>query len=368
MGLPLPRRILVFRALQLGDLLCATPAFRALRAALPEAEIVLVGLPWARTFAARYAHYLDGFREFPGYPGLPESAVQVGRLPDFLAGLQAERFDLAIQMHGSGRITNPLVALFGARSLAGFYAPGDFCPDPERSLAWPANVPEVWRLLRLLEFLGVPLCGEELDFPLTAADLQAARALERRHGLEPGRFVCIHPGARAACRRWPPECFAAVADALAARGWQIVTTGSAGERELTQAVARTMSVPITDLAGQTDLGSLAGLLHDGRLLVCNDTGVSHLAAALRVPSVVVLHRLSEIEAWLPRDHLRHRPVAGVAGVAPAAVIAQAEDLLRMEGNGSLAESAAGDRPIALASRDRPDPKEEYHDSCVRFVS
>jgi ADP-heptose:LPS heptosyltransferase len=75
---------------------------------------------------------------------------------------------------------------------------------------------------------------------------------------------------------------------------------------------------------------VAALLHGARLLVCNDTGVSHLAAALRVPSVVVLPRRSELESWPPLDHVRHRVVSGVVGVGPAAVIAQAEDLLKDE--------------------------------------
>jgi ADP-heptose:LPS heptosyltransferase len=301
-----PERIAILRALQLGDLLCAVPAWRALRAAFPAAVITLIGLPWARAFVERFAHLLDRFVEFPGYPGLPERAVDLRAVPPFLERLQAEPFDLVLQMHGSGSLVNPLMMLFGAERAAGFYEPGRFCPDPDLFIPYPDGVHEIRRHLALMAHLGLPPRGEHLEFPLTAADRAELEALGL--GLRPGRYVVVHPGARAAERRWPPRHFARLADEAARAGYAVALTGTAEERPLTAAVAAAMRGPAVDLAGATRLGAAAALIQRARLLIANDTGVSHVAAALGTPSLIVATH-AEHERWAPLDARRHRVFA-----------------------------------------------------------
>ena len=313
---PLPDRVVVLRALHLGDLLCGVPAFRALRAALPHAEVTLIGLPWARSFAERFDRYLDGYLEFPGFPGLPEREPDVRRIVSFLDTAQTRRFDLALQMHGSGAQTNQFVALLGARMSAGYFPPGGWCPDPDRYLPYPSQLPEVRRHLSLLGFLGIPAAGEDLEFPLTAEDRASLERVDEAASVRNGAYVCVHPGARATDRRWAPERFAEIGDRLAARGLRVVVTGTAEEADVTAAVTRAMRAPAVDLAGRTDLGALAVLVSGARLVVCNDTGISHLAAALRVPSVVVFSA-SETARWAPLDRNRHRAVSASAGVERA---------------------------------------------------
>ncbi|MBD1870521.1 glycosyltransferase family 9 protein [Cyanobacteria bacterium FACHB-471] len=303
-----PQRIVVVRSLPgLGDLLCAVPAFRALRAALPQAHITLVGLPLAQSFVQRFSHYLDEWLEFPGYPGIPEVTLSPQRLTSFLTEVQQTRFDLALQMHGSGIYTNPFTVLLGAQVSAGFFIPGQYRPDPEYFLPYPEGEPEIRRNLQLITALGIPAQGEELEFPIWESDWQDFWAIATTHDLQPGSYICIHPGASISSRRWEPAQFATVADALAAQGFQIVLTGTAAEVELTQAVATAMNSPCVDLAGKTSLGAIAALLKQAQLLICNDTGISHLAAALQVKSVVIFSA-SDPNRWAPLNRHLHRIV------------------------------------------------------------
>lgn len=315
--LPKPRNVALFRALQLGDLLCAIPAFRALRLAWPAARITLVGLPWARDFVRRYP-YFDDFAEFPGFPGLPERVPDLGRLPGFFAAMQAERFDLAIQMHGSGGLTNPLLAALGARWTAGFTTPDGWRPQAGDFIPWPEGLPEIRRLLALAIRLGVPPRGEALELPLLPEERSAFASLRAGLPVGAGGYACIHPGARLPSRRWPPERFAEVGDALAAAGLAIVLTGTAGEARLLAAVGAAMRAPAIDLGGRTgSLGILAALVGDARLVVCNDTGISHVAAAMGTPSVVISSG-GDAERWRPLDRRRHRLLWHPASCRPCA--------------------------------------------------
>jgi ADP-heptose:LPS heptosyltransferase len=324
-----PKSIVVLRALQLGDLLCSIPAFRALKEALPDSNVTLIGLPWSKEFVQRFSHYLDGFIELPGYPGLPETRPDVARIPGFLSEIQRTSFDLALQLHGSGQLTNPLIALLGAKRTAGFYIPEQYCPDESLFYPYPVHAHEIHTHLEFMEFLGAPSRGDELEFPITPDDLSEFEDLKTAHKLTPGEYICVHPGSRAVERRWPGEKFAAAADMLSERDIQVVLTGSENEVPLVSAVAAKMKQPVINLAGQTSLGSLGALIDQARLVVCNDTGVSHVAAALKTPSVV-LFTSSDPNRWAPLDSSRHRMIAWASAATPQMVIDEVDALLEEE--------------------------------------
>ncbi|HZW21138.1 glycosyltransferase family 9 protein [Noviherbaspirillum sp.] len=321
-------RLVVFRALQVGDMLCAVPALRALRATLPKARITLAGLPWAAQFASRYRNYIDDFAVFPGHPAFPEQPAREAELEAFYEDMRSRQFDLALQLHGSGQVSNRIVGEFGAKTVAGSVAPGSALADQVSFMEYPEEGAEPLRLLNLVEFLGATAVGAHLEFPLTDEDERELQDSGLAAGLEPGSYICIHPGARIRDKCWPPARFAEVADALADEfGVKVVLTGSAKEADLTAAVAEHMRNPARDTASPLSIGAMAALMSRARLLVCNDTGVSHIAAGLRLPSVVVFSK-ADMQRWAPLDQERHRCIWDPEGQRVALALQHARSLMK----------------------------------------
>jgi ADP-heptose:LPS heptosyltransferase len=298
-------RVTVLRALPgLGDFLCAVPALRALAAA--GHDVTLVGLPQTRALAARFGS-VARFAEFPGWPGLPEVAVDARRVVAFLAEAQRAPADLALQLHGSGVASAGFVELLGAARTAGFVPAGAARPG-DGWLTWVEEESEVLRPLRLLAHLGVPPAGTELELPLGDDDEREADALEL-----PRPYAVLHAGSSLPSRRWPAERFAAAAAALHERGLTPVLTGTPSETDAVEAVAARMRAPHRALVGRTSLGAFGCAVRDAAVVVTNDTGTSHLAAAVRAPSVV-LFCVTDPRRWAPLDRERHRPLPGTASV------------------------------------------------------
>ena len=306
------RSIAVLRALDLGDMLCAVPALRALRHGYSDARISLVGLPWAAAFAGRMHHLVDDFFEFPGHPALPERPADPAGGEQFLEQMRARRFDLAIQLHGSGEVTNRIVAEWRPRALAGLSRhdppPGQFAP-------WVEHLHEVEQCLRVIDALGLPRRGEHLEFRRTDGDAQEFDELAAAFPALGRPYAVVHGGAKWPSRRWPAWKFAAVAAALRADGLEVVLTGVASEATVTSEIASVAGAPVHDLAGRTSLGSFAEVLRHAALVVTNDTGASHVAVAVGTPSVVVSCG-SDVARWAPLERARHITLAVDAPCRP----------------------------------------------------
>jgi ADP-heptose:LPS heptosyltransferase len=297
-------KIAILRALQLGDMLCSIPAIRALRTSYPDAEITLLGLPWAAAFVERFSKYFDRFIHFPGYPGLPEQTYSVNAWQDFVSKMRKEQFDLILQMQGNGTIVNEFLPDFEAKQTAGFFPPG----QPVKSdlfIEYPDGIHEIRRHLLLMKHLGIPSQGEQLEFPVTAIDEEELKKLMLP--IIPKKYVVVHPGSRGIPRQWPPVYFAALADHCIEQGYTVVITGVKDEIDITTELRKCMKHAAIDLTGKTSLGSAALLIKDAFMLISNCTGVSHITAAFETPSIVVSMD-GEPERWAPLNKKLHHVI------------------------------------------------------------
>lgn len=299
-------KIAVLRGLYLGDLVAATPALRALRRGYPEAEISLIGLPWAAALAPHLVPDIDRFIPYPGAPGLDGEGDEAA-LQHFVREMQAEDFDLAVNLHGRGPISTRLVASFGALCVAGFVGGKGEYPVLDVSVRWDTEEHEGRKLLLLAEAAGGISDGEISRLRVREEDYRRVGELLERKAGKP--LALLHPGASVEEKRWPAEGFGRVARGLIRQGYVVAVTGSKGEREISSRVCE-LTPGAIDLSGKTDLSGLIGLVSRANLLISNDTGPAHLAYALRTPSVTVFGPSTDAGRWGPADRGRHAVLLG----------------------------------------------------------
>ena len=248
-----PHRVLVLRALGLGDLLAGVPALRAIRAGLPGHELVLAAP--------------EPLRPLVELTGAVDRLLPTGELEP--VGWRGPPPDVAVDLHGNGPASRVLLQALAPRRLVAFGHDG--------GPAWCTEEHERHRWCRLVgEALGVATDPDDLLLPMPRVGSPA-----------PGAVV-VHPGAASGSRRWPSRRYAAVARCLAEAGHSVVVTGSGAEHRLAAEVASRAGLPDEAvLAGRTDLAGLAALVAGARLLVAGDTGVAHLASAYRTSSVLL---------------------------------------------------------------------------------
>lgn len=257
--------VLALRALGLGDLLVAVPALKAIRRAHPAHRLILATSGWLEPV-------VDLIPEVDAL--LPTDGI------DEPLPLQAGRIDTAVNLHGNGAQSRALLEALAPRRRVGHRFEGWDGPE------WEDGHLERQRWLRLVTAHGMP--GDPDDVRIARPDRS-----ER-----PGVAV-VHVGAAFGSRHWPAARFATVARALVADGMPVVVTGGAHESSRAQEVASAAGLPDTAvLAGRIDLGELAAMIADARVLVSADTGAAHLASALGTPSVV-LFGPAPAEEWGP---------------------------------------------------------------------
>ncbi|RPJ51920.1 MAG: glycosyltransferase family 9 protein [Chloroflexi bacterium] len=279
-------KIAVLRATALGDMIFALPALKALHCAYPQAEIVYLGRDWHAGFLPGRLPGVKRVVAVPPVKCIEQLAqglvIDPAAEADFFGRMQAENFDLALQMHGAGEFSNPFVLKLGARFSAGLRSPK--APPLDRWIPFGYYQNEVIRLLEVAALAGANTVSTSLQPCLPVLDADLAAAAPFLDGLR-RPFAVIHPGSTDPRRCWSPEKFATVADWIAGQGLEIILTGQGEDGARIQAVQENMRAHALNLCDRLSLPALTGLLSHSALFVGNDSGPLHLALAVGAQAV-----------------------------------------------------------------------------------
>jgi lipopolysaccharide heptosyltransferase II len=345
------KNILCVRLDYLGDVLMCTPAIRAIRESKPGRTITLL-TSGSGVAVVPHIPEIDAAIDYAA-PWMKSSSPHDPDMDlELVQTLKARRFDAAVIFTTYSQSTLP-AALFCY--LAGiplrlahcrenpYQMLSDWIPEPEPQ---DRLRHEVRRQLDLVASIGCRTSNEKLSFAVSESDRKWVSSKLAELDIDPRKpWVLMHPGATAASRRYPANHWATVTRELTGTlDYPVLFTGSAGEAALIDDIRRASGGTAVSLAGQLDLGKLGALISLAPVLVSNNTGPAHIAAAVGTPTVVLYALTNPQHApWqVPRRVLYHDVSCGfcyksacpqghhdcMSKVEPAQVVGAIESLLR----------------------------------------
>lgn len=309
--LSIPAKVLVRAPNWVGDAVMALPALRELRRIFAGSHLTLAGRSWVLGL-------FEGEELADRLILLTDSSARFGHAADFISEarrFRGERFDWAVLLTNSFR-TALAARAGGARNITGY-------GTDARRLLLNREIPfepdyktlhQVRYYLNVAAHIETWVAGRsKVDFQHCEPRLEAsnrqkqsAQLLLERYGVSAGNgqrpLLAINPGAtNSSAKRWLAERFAKTADRLNERdGFQTVIVGATGDKQIAEEVARLMRTDSASIAGETSIQELKGVLACAKLAISNDTGTSHVSAALGVPTIVVFG---------PTEHISTRPLS-----------------------------------------------------------
>ncbi len=297
-------RVCIYRIGNIGDTACAIPAMHAIRRAYPAAHLTLVTSP-GKLGSVGARELLEGVSwidEIVVYHA-EDIATARGRI-ELVRNLRARRFDIWIELPA---VAAPLATLYrnlmvarsaGARWGFGWhYEPRVAAQAQSLFLEFPD---EVERLLEIVRAGG--FAGGDAEFPLELSDSnrRTVTDLLAKAGVDKGAaMIAFAPGAKLEPNRWPVDRFIEVGINLAARGYAIVVLGGASDAPMCEKIAKQIGRNAASLAGKTTVRDSCEVLARCVMLICNDSGVQHLAAAVGTPCVSLFTRREFPGMWWP---------------------------------------------------------------------
>jgi lipopolysaccharide heptosyltransferase II len=290
------KRILCVRLDNMGDVLMSTPAIRALKEGRPDRHVTLWTSPGGRAIAQLIPEIDNAIGA--SAPWMKVSQAQAAKTADMVDVLRSGAFDAAVIMTVYSQSPLPaamMCHLAGIRRVLAHCRENPYHlishwekePEPQMMVRH-----EVLRQLALVGAVGANTGRQALSLRTRPDDAATLRRKLLRWGMAPGDgYIVAHCGATATSRRYPAERFARAVAMLVARFGPVYLTGSSDEFALVDDVCRMAGAGALNLAGKLSIGEMAALVGDAAILVSNNTGPVHMAAALQTP-VVVLYALT----------------------------------------------------------------------------
>lgn len=284
------KNILIIKPSSLGDIVMALPALTALRKSFPDAEISWLIRPEFAPLLENHPHLTEIIpfdRKFLGKAWFHPRAF--ASLLSLIRRLRCAEFDAVIDLQGLFR-TASLAWLSGsqyrlgmttARELAHIFYTHKITRDQD-------CVHVVDYYLKVVRAAGASESAVQFILPAEPFAVDSVGRMLKSHNVKSDNYAVFIPGSVHRLKCWPVERFAGLANKIASRfGLSIVAAGTESEKSIVERLESKARVPIVNLAGQTSLGELIALLKAARVVVSNDTGPGHIAAALGMPLVMI---------------------------------------------------------------------------------
>lgn len=291
-----PRRILLICTQRIGDVLLATPLARSLKRAWPEAELHFLVFKGTEGV-------LEGNPDIDRVIALPQRTDWRGKLAQFRTLWR--RYDLAVSTIATDRAR--LYGWVGAVFRIGFIAEQEKGKNLllDRWLKFDdRDTHTVSMGLRLTELLGIAPCYQVV--PPSLAPHARDALFGRLDSLKEKKYVVLHPSPKFAYKMWRQEGWVELAEWLQQQGLQVVLTGGPDSDERAYAEAIAQQVPVLNLAGALSLAETAELIGSARLFIGPDTAVTHIAAAMGVPTIALFGPSNPVK-WGPWPQRWSRP-------------------------------------------------------------
>ena len=304
LGAHKPVKILIYHVGNIGDIIVATPVYRSIRKAFPEAKITLLtspgrrGLPGAKEVISPLS-LVNDLRMY-----YPEEMKSVKWLGEFFRGIKNDNYNFLVYLPANQwrfwhilrdmiffRLTGIKYAI-GFKIYEGYYLYKKYQQSP---------VNEVDRLIGLLEPLGITFGERTLEFPVEPDDRSFASDLFHQYEIREERLkIIVHPGGKRPSKLWSREKFALLADKLIEE-WegQIILVGSVDEVEMVKEIIELIKYKVFNLSGKLTVSQLAAVIDRAELVISNDSGPMHIAAAVKTPVVALFSGVDIPNLWYP---------------------------------------------------------------------